>query len=152
MEQKDTFRIVLDSETANIDTTASGDYTYNVKLQARRTDYKKYVLYVDNFNICLKGLTTESVLVKLNIGQYNSFNSQTEGNNQVVATIFNPNIASGRTVDLALNIQAPNTPYIITTLPNELNVKLVDIDNVAINMSSANNFWYMNLRVEAFYD
>lgn len=152
MEQKDTFRIVLDSETANLDTTASGDYTYNVKLQARRTDYKKYVLYVDNFNICLKGLTTESILVKLNIGQYNSFNSQTEGNNQVVATLFNPNTASARTDDLTLNIQAPNTPYIITTLPNELNVKLVDIDNVAINMSSANNFWYMNLRVEAFYD
>ena len=152
MENIDVFRVVLDSETPDLSTEADGDFTYNVKLQARRTDYKKYILYVDNFNVSLKGLTIDSVFVKLNVGQYNSYNSRTEGNNQVVATVFNPNVASARTVDLTLNHQAPNTPYRITTLPNELNVKLATIDDVAINFSNADNFWSLSLRIEAFYD
>jgi len=152
MENIDVFRIVLDSENADISTEAQGDFNYDVKLATRRTNYTKYILYVDNFSISLKGLTTDSVLLKLNVGQYNSYNSSTGGNNQVVATIFNPNIASARTVDLALNHQAPNTPYRISTLPNNLNVKLTNIDNTVINFSNADNFWLLSLRIEAFYD
>ncbi len=152
MENIDSFRIVLDSETADLSTLASGDFTYNVKLQARRTNYTKYILYVDTFNVSLKGLTTETVSVKLNIGQYNSYNSRTKANNQVVATVFNPNIASARTVDLALNYDGTNKPYVITTLPNDLNVKLVNIDDTAINFTNADNFWSLSLRIEAFYD
>jgi hypothetical protein len=152
MENIDVFRVVLDSESADLGTESLGNYIFNVKLGTRRTDYKKYILYVDNFSISLKGLTTHSVLVKLNIGQYNSYSSLTEGNNQVIATVFNPNVASGRTVDLALNYQAPNTPYRISTLPDDFNVNLTDIDNTAINMSSTDNFWLLSLRIEAFYD
>ncbi len=148
----DVFRIVIDSESADLLSESQGDYIFNLKLGTRRTDYKKYMLYVDNFSISLKGLTTHSVLVKLNIGQYNSYNSRTEGNNQVIATVFNPNVASGRTVDLALNHQAPNTPYRISTLSNELNIKLTDIDDIAIDMSGTDNFWLLSLRIEAFYD
>lgn len=152
MENIDVFRVVLDSESADLGTESIGNYIFNVKLGTRRTDYKKYILYVDNFSISLKGLTTTSVNVKLNIGQYNSYSSLTEGNNQVIATVFNPNVASGRTVDLALNYQAPNTPYRISTLPDDFNVNLTDIDNTAINMSSTDNFWLLSLRIEAFYD
>lgn len=147
--KSDTFRIYLDSENPTTHTESSGEYSFNVRLPSKGNTYIDYCLYVDDFNVCLKGLTTTSVLVKLNIGQYNSFNSQTGGNNQVIATIFNPNQASGRTVDLSLNYQNSTVPYLINTLPQSLNVSLVDIDNTGIDFSSANNYWNLNLRVEA---
>ena len=147
--KSDTFRIYLDSENPTTHSESVGEYHYNVRLPSKGNTYIEYKLYVDDFNVCLKGLTTTSVLVKLNVGQYNSFNSRTEGNNNVIATVFNPNQASGRTVDLSLNYQNPNTPYIIQTLPQSLSVSLVDIDNAGIDFSNANNYWALNLRIEA---
>jgi hypothetical protein len=152
MENRDVFRIYLNGEDADLQTATLGNFTFNVKLPARRVQYTKYILYVDDFNICLKGLTDSNILLKCNVGQYNSFNSTTKGNNQVIATIFNPQTASGRTDDLSLNYQAPNTPNIITTLPNELVLNITNIDNTAVNMSDSENFFCVNLRIEAFYD
>jgi len=152
MENRDVFRIYLNGEDADLQTATLGNFTFNVKLPARRVQYTKYILYVDDFNICLKGLTISNILLKCNVGQYNSFNSATKGNNQVIATIFNPQTASGRTDDLSLNYQAPNTPNIITTLPNELVLNITNIDNTAVDMSDSENFFCVNLRIEAFYD
>lgn len=152
MENRDVFRIYLNGEDADLQTATLGNFTFNVKLPARRVQYTKYILYVDDFNICLKGLTISNILLKCNVGQYNSFNSTTKGNNQVIATIFNPQTASGRTDDLSLNYQAPNTPNIITTLPNELVLNITNIDNTAVDMSDSENFFCVNLRIEAFYD
>ena len=152
MENRDVFRIYLNGEDADLQTATLGNFTFNVKLPARRVQYTKYILYVDDFNICLKGLTDTNILLQANIGQYNSYNSKTKGNNQIIATIFNKNTASARTDDLSLNYQAPNTPNIITTLPNELVLNITNIDNTAVNMSDSENFFCVNLRIEAFYD
>ena len=152
MENRDIFRIYLDSENAEITNDTTGNYTFNIRLPNRKVNYTNYVLYVDDFNICLKGLTISNILLKCNVGQYNSFNSTTKGNNQVIATIFNPQTASGRTDDLSLNYLAPNTPNIITTLPNELVLNITNIDNTAVDMSNLENFFCVNLRIEAFYD
>lgn len=150
--KSDIFRIYLDSENPTTDTESIGEYSFNVSLPSKGNKYIEYRLYVDDFNVCLKGLTTTSVLVKLNIGQYNSYNSQTKGNNNVIATLFNPNYTVDRTIDLSLHYQNPTTPYLINTLPQAMNIKLVDIDNSAIDFSSSNNFWTMNLRVEAIIE
>ena len=150
--KSDIFRIYLDSENATTNTASVGEYNYTLNIPTQGVNYKEYKLYVDDFNVCLKGLATTSVLVKLNTFQYSSFNSRTESNNNVFATVFNPNTATGRTSDLALNYQNPNTPYIINSLPTSLKVNLVDIDNAGIDFSNANNFWTLNLRVEAIIE
>jgi len=152
MENRDIFRIYLDSENAEITNDTTGNYTFNIRLPARKVNYTNYVLYVDDFNICLKGLTTTDLQVKLGISQYNSYNSATKANNTVVATLFNPNTASARTLDLTLNYSGTNNPNQISSIPDNLSVDIVDIDNVGIDLSNANNFWTLNLRVEAFYD
>ena len=148
-----TFRIMLDSENPLTDTESIGEYTFDIRLPFTRSDYKKYVLYVDNFNISLNGLTTKSVQVKLlNLSNYNSYSSQSGGNNTVIATIYNPNITAGRTDNLVLNYQAPQAPYNISSIPNNLAIKITDIDNANIDFSNANNFWTANLRIDAYYD
>jgi len=152
MENRDIFRIYLDSENAEITNDTTGNYTFNIRLPARKVNYTNYVLYVDDFNICLKGLTTTDLQVKLGISQYNSYNSATKANNTVVATLFNPNTASARTDDLTLTYSGTNNPNQISSIPDNLNVEIVDIDNVGLNLSNANNYWTLNLRVEAFYD
>jgi len=152
MENRDIFRIYLDSENAEITNDTTGNYTFNIRLPARKVNYTNYVLYVDDFNICLKGLTTTDLQVKLGISQYNSYNSATKANNTVVATLFNPNTAVGRTDDLTLTYSGTNNPNQISSIPDNLNVEIVDIDNVGLNLSNANNYWTLNLRVEAFYD
>ena len=152
MENRDIFRIYLDSENAEITNDTTGNYTFNIRLPARKVNYTNYVLYVDDFNICLKGLTTTDLQVKLGISQYNSYNSATKANNTVVATLFNPNTAVGRTDDLTLTYSGTNNPNQISSIPDNLNVEIVDIDNVGLNLSNANNYWILNLRVEAFYD
>jgi len=152
MENRDIFRIYLDSENAEITNDTTGNYTFNIRLPNRKVNYTNYVLYVDDFNICLKGLTTTDLQVKLGISQYNSYNSATKANNTVVATLFNPNTASARTDDLTLTYSGTNNPNQISSIPDNLNVEIVDIDNVGINLSNANNYWILNLRVEAFYD
>lgn len=146
---KDTFRLFLTSEDATTESETVGEYTFDIRLPSKKDNYTSVDLYVDDFNVCLKGLTTTSVLVKTNMGEYMSYNSQTGGNNNTIACIFNPNVASGRTVDLALLYQAPRTPYSINALPNSITIRLTDIDNSGIDFSSANNFWTLNLRLDA---
>lgn len=147
--KKDTFRIYLCSEDNTTEDEANGTYTFDVRLPAKQNTYTGYTLYVDDFNVCLKGLSITSVLVKLNMGEYNSYNSQTGGNNNTIATIYPPNQASDRTADLSLLYQASTTPYNISTLPNTMTIRITNIDNTGINFSSANNFWTLNLRVDA---
>lgn len=152
MQKSDVFRLYLNGEDADLSDTTNGSFTFNVKLQSRNVNYTKYILYVDDFNICLKALTDTNILLQANIGQYNSYNSKTKGNNQILATIFNPQTASGRTDDLSLNYQAPNTPNHITTLPNQLILNITNVDNTVVDMSNANNFFCANIRIEAFYE
>lgn len=149
----DTFRIMLDSENPSTETESVGEYTFQIRLPFIRSDYKKYILYVDNFSVSLKGLTTQSVHLRLlNLSNYNSYSSQTGGNNNVVAYIYNPNITAGRTDNLVLNYQAPQAPYHISSIPDNLAIKLATMDNNNIDFSDAENFWTANLRIDAYYD
>ena len=153
----DTFRIMLDSEihphgleqpNANI-----GEYTFNIRLPFTRSDYTKYILYVDNLNVSLSGLTARAVQLRLlNLSNYNSYSSETGGNNNVVALIYNPNITAGRTDPLSLNYQAPQAPYHISSIPSNLAIRISDYDNDNINFSGGNNFWNANLRIDAYYN
>jgi hypothetical protein len=88
----------------------------------------------------------------LNLSNYNSYSSQTGGNNNVVAYIYNPNITAGRTDNLVLNYQAPQAPYHISSIPDNLAIKLATMDNNNIDFSDAENFWTANLRIDAYYD
>lgn len=151
MQKTDTFRIYLCSEDNTTETESSGQYTFDVRLPAKKNIYEAYTLYVDDFNICLKGLSITSVLVKLNTTEYNSYNSQTGANNTTIATMFPSSQTSGRTDDLSILYQAPNAPYNINSLPQTLGVTITNIDNTGIDLSSANNFWTLNLRVDAHY-
>ena len=150
---KDIFRVILDSENPTNETSTLGEYDFNIRLPFTRSDYKEYVLYVDNFNISLKGLTTEAVSVRLtNVSNYNSYSSQTGGNNNSILQIYNPNITSGRTDDLILSYQGANSPYYISSIPNTLSLKICNMDGNHIDLSSANNFWTLNLRLECIYN
>ena len=88
----------------------------------------------------------------LNLSNYNSYSSQTGGNNNVVAVIYNPNVTAGRTDNLVLNYQASQAPYQISSIPNTLAVKICDMDNSNIDFSNGNNFWTANLRIDAYYN
>ena len=100
----DTFRIMIDSENTSTEAPTIGEYTFDIRLPFTRSDYTKYLLYVDNFNVSLRGLTTDAVHLRLlNLSNYNSYSSQTGGNNNVVAVIYNPNVTAGRTDNLVLN-------------------------------------------------
>ena len=153
MHGVDTFRIMLDSENPLTQDETIGEYTFHIRLPFTRSDYKKYVLYVDNFSISLKGLTTQSVHVRLlNLSNYNSYSSQTGGNNNIIAYVYSPNMTADRTTDLVLNYQGSTAPYHVSSLPNNLAIKIAEMDNANINLSSANNFWTLNLRIDAYYE
>ena len=143
------FRVYLTSEDPSTETETIGEYTFDVRLPARKNNYIGYKLFVDDFNICLKGLTTTSIQVKMNMNEYNSFNSRTQANNNTIATIFPSSQTSGRTDDLSLLFQAPTAPYNISSLPDTIQIRITDIDNTGIDLSSANNFWALNLRIVA---
>ena len=149
----DTFRIMIDSENTSTETSTIGEYTFDIRLPFTRSDYTKYLLYVDNFNVSLRGLTTDAVHLRLlDLSNYNSYSSQTGGNNNVVAVIYNPNVTAGRTDNLVLNYQASQAPYQISSIPNTLAVKICDMDNSNIDFSNGNNFWTANLRIDAYYN
>ncbi|MGB2138295.1 MAG: hypothetical protein ACPHVP_05435 [Flavobacteriales bacterium] len=149
----DTFRIMIDSENTSTEAPTIGEYTFDIRLPFTRSDYTKYLLYVDNFNVSLRGLTTDAVHLRLlNLSNYNSYSSQTGGNNNVVAVIYNPNVTAGRTDNLVLNYQASQAPYQISSIPNTLAVKICDMDNANIDFSNGNNFWTANLRIDAYYN
>ena len=151
-EKMDVYNIYLESENPTASTETTGNYRFNVRLPAKKIQYHTYKLYVDNWNLALKGLTTDSAVLKLYLPQNNSYSSLSGGNNTVVASVFNPNIASGRTVDLALHYQNSTAYYGINSLPQSIDLQITDVDNVGIDFSNAVNFWDLSLRVEAFYD
>jgi|TARA_R100000479_G_scaffold159282_1_gene96406 hypothetical protein len=148
---KDIYRIYLDSE--ELDSGIAPKPTFNIKIPKKRTDYTKYTLYVDDFCISLAGETYRSIRLHLfNCIQYNSYNSSSKGSNNVIATIFNPNITETRTIDLSLNYQAPTTPYIINCFPDTLQFEITDETEAPLSDFAVNAFWVLNLRIEAEYD
>ena len=151
-EKMDVYNIYLESENPTASTETTGNYRFNVRQPAKKIQYHTYKLYVDNWNLALKGLTSDSAVLKLYLPQNNSYSSLSGGNNTVVASIFNPNIASGRTVDLALNYQNATAYYGINALPQSIDLQITDVDNVGIDFSNAVNFFDLSLRIEAFYD
>ena len=153
LEKVDVFRIFLDSETATTELETKGEYEYDINLPSKKNQYTKIIMYVDNFNICLRGLGAGDVVVNLlNVSQYNSYNSRTGGNNPVICSVYNDNTATGRTNDLVLSYQGATTPISINQVPTHLSLSLTDIDNVGIDLSNAQNFWNINMRLECFYE
>ena len=148
---KDIIRIVLDSESNTRSEDADGVFEYDIRLPVKRSNYKKLVLYIDNFSINTKGLTKEVYRLHSNFTEYNSFNSKTGGGNNILCSVVSNAIASGRTTDFALSYEGSTAPIQITNIPDMLKIEIKDIDNVGVDMSNASNVWILNLRIEAFY-
>lgn len=148
---KDIIRIVLDSESNTRSTDEDGVFEYDIRLPVKRSNYKKLVLYIDNFSINTKGLTKEVYRLHSNFTEYNSFNSKTNGSNNVLCSVVANAIASGRTTDFALSYEGSTSPIQITNIPDMLKIEIKDIDNAGVDMSNISNVWILNLRIEAFY-
>lgn len=148
---KDILKIHLDSETADIDTESLGKYQYNVKFPVKRNDYKKFVLYIDNFQIQTKGLGSLSYIVSSNMIEYNSYNSKTKGANTVLVSLLADATATDRTNDFTLSYSNSTAPIHIQNIPELLQINITDIDGGVISFANANNMWAMDLRIEAFY-
>ena len=151
-DKRDTFKLILESENPDTQVEASGQYSFKLNLPAKKVNYQKFYLFVDNAQFCLKGLTTEALRVQATLPQYNSYSSVTKANNTVIACIFNPNTAGARTADLTIGYQNSTAPIEINSLPQDIRIDIVDQDNTGVNFSNANNFWYLDLRIEAYYD
>ena len=149
---KDVIKIHLDSESSDITDSSNGKYTFNMKFPVRRNDYKKIVLYVDDWELQTKALSDLAYVLNFeNVSELNSYNSRTKGNNSVIATLFANGVNGARSTDFALNYQAPLTPHIINSVPNTLTIKITDILNTGLDFSSADNFWALTLRLECYY-
>ena len=146
----DNYRIYLDS--FNYTSGTNSKPYYNIKFPSKRINYTGYKLYVDDFCISLSGLSTNSVQVRTNLSQYNSYNSRVGGSNDIIATLFNPNVDSDRTTDLTLKYQAPLTPYHINSFPENLNIHLTDVEGEEIVIDNDDAFWILNLRLEGEYE
>ena len=75
----DIYIIVLDSENPRSSTATKGLYDYDIKMTNIPTNYDRYILYVDDFCVRLKGLATNSVQVKDNLINKNEYNNGTGG-------------------------------------------------------------------------
>jgi len=148
---KDIIRLCLDSESNTRSSDNDGIFEYDIKLPVKRTNYKKLVLYIDNFAINIKGLTKEVYRLHSNFTEYNSFNSYVGGSNTVLCSVVANAIASGRTTDFALSYQGSTAPIQITNIPDMLKMEIRDIDNNGVDMTNISNVWILNLRIEAFY-
>jgi len=149
---KDIIRLQLDSQHPATATASTGKYNYNLRLPVKRNTYKKILLYIDNFQLQTDGLTNTSYVLNIvNLNEYNSYNSRTNGNNSVFVTLFSNAKASGRTSDFLLQYQGSTTPRHISAIPDTLNIEITNLLNVGIDLSDANNFWSLSLRLECFY-
>lgn len=148
---KDTIRIVLDSESNTRSTAENGKYEYDIRLPVKRNTYKKFTLYVDSFNLNAKGLTNEIFLLHSNLQEYNSYNSKSGASNTLLASVANNAVASGRTTDFAINYINSTNGITIQNIPDMLVITIKDIDGTGIDLSDASNVWVLNLRIEAFY-
>ncbi len=148
---KDIIRLCLDSESNIRSNEETGVYEYDIRLPVKRSNYKKLILYIDNFAINIKGLTKEVYRLHSNFTEYNSFNSKTEGANTVLCSVVSNAVASGRATDFALSYEGSTAPIHITNIPDMLKIEVRDIDNAGIDMQNASNVWILNLRIEAYY-
>ena len=148
---KDILRIHLDSETADYQEDANGKYNFTIKLPVKRHNYKKFVLYVDDFDVQTKGLATDSYILHADFVEYNSYNSRSKGSNTILASLFANATGTGRTTDFALNYQAPTKPVIINNIPQNICIEIKNIDHTGVDFSNAANFWLLDLRIEAYY-
>ena len=145
----DIYRLYLNSESK--DGGSRNSAIFNTYLPVKRNNYTNYKLYVDDFNISLATLTEDSICVKLDTAQYNSFNARTKGVNTTILTAFPQSKTGARTDDLCINYQAPNSPYNITSIPHEIKVTITDVFDSDITLD-VDNFWILNLRIEAYYE
>lgn len=148
---KDIMRIHLDSETDTRSNSETGRFEFDIHLPVKRNTYKKIILYVDDFDIQTKGLATDSYILHGNFAEYNTFNSRTKASNTVLASMFANATGTGRTTDFALNYQGTTKPIIIQNIPDTIVLQVKDIDNIGVDFSSPNNFWLVDLRIEAYY-
>ena len=133
---KDIMRIHLDSETNTRSNSETGRFEFDIHLPVKRNTYKKFVLYVDDFDIQTKGLATDSYILHGNFGEYNTFNSRSKAGNTVLASMFANATGTGRTTDFALNYQGPTKPIIIQNIPDTIVLEIKDIDNIGVDFSS----------------
>jgi len=148
---RDVLKIHIDSETADIDTESLGKYEYNLKFPVKKNNYKKIILYIDNFQIQTKGLGSLSYVLSSNMIEYNSYNSKTKGTNNVLAVLLADATATGRTNDFTLSYSNSTAPIEIQNIPELLQINITDIDGTAISFANANNMWALDIRFECFY-
>jgi len=148
---KDIIRLNLDSESADIDTESIGKYQYNIKLPVKRKNYKKFILYIDNFQIQTKGLGSLSYVLSSNMFEYNSYNSKTKGANNILATLLADATATDRVNDFTLSYSNSISPILIQHLPEQLQINITDIDGTVISFANANNMWSLSMRLECYY-
>lgn len=149
--KKDIFQLNLSSEGMDSGSN-SADTFFNIRLPNKRTDYNKYVLYVDNFVVDTLDLGNMIYCVRINCYQPNSYNSTINGNNDIIAMVIQPNLATDRTIDGALQYSAPTTPIYIDTLPDQLQFKITNASNsTPLDFATNSNMWSIRLRIEAHY-
>ena len=146
---KDIFILNLSSEGMDSGSN-SADTFFNIRLPNKRTDYKKYCMYVDNFILDTDDLGNQIYCVRLNCFQPNTYNSLTNSNNDIIAMVIQSNLATARTIDLALTY--PTAPIYIDNLPEQLQFKITSASsNTALDFDTGSNQWSITLRIEAEY-
>ena len=148
---RDTLKIHIDSETADIENETLSVYDYKLKFPVKRNNYKKIELYIDNLQLQTKGLASLSYVLSSNMIEYNSYNSRTKGANNVLAVLFADATATGRTNDFTLTYSNSTAPIQIENIPEQLQIKIQDIDGSPVSFQNANNLWSLDLRFECFY-
>lgn len=150
MHNKDTFIYQLHSDSR--DGGSAAEAIYNARFPNKRTDYTKLCLYVDNVVLDTQDLGNVIYSVRLNCFQPNSYNSVSNGNNDVIATLISPNISTSRTIDLALTYQNPTAPIELDTFPTSFTITWTTGNSTTpLDYATNDNIWSMRLRLEAYY-
>ena len=147
-DKMDSMLIVL-NQPQNLDGSSTyNSCRFNVKVGGILQNYEKYRLYVDNFSLDTDGLSGLPYQVVCNFSQSRSYNSQTNGTNNVVATVFKSATAS---TDDALNYQGANSPIEIDNLPlGEIRVDIKNLEGTNYDLDSNNNLWSLTLRIDMY--
>jgi hypothetical protein len=148
--KKDTFIYELHSDGR--DSGTAGEATFNARFPNKRTDYTKLCLFVDNLVLDTDYLGNHVYCARLICFQPNSYNSINKGNNDVIATLISPNIATSRTIDIALTYQNPTAPIDLETFPSSFTITwTIGDNNTPLDYTTNDNIWGMRLRLEAYY-
>ncbi len=152
-DKKDTFKAVLTNSDDNRFGGTINEAVFNLGFSNKKNNYEYIELYVDNFCIDTDDLGNQFYCVRADFYQPNSINSLTNGSNDIIATVVQPNLATSRTVDLALTYQNPTAPIQIGSIPNKVSVRITNIENNnTIDLYTNNNFYILNLRFIAYYN